>query len=111
MVYLGAFILSGLLCLIGQILISNTKIGILKLFISALVVGAIATFTGVIGPMIEFGFAGVIISVFDAGEALYGGFLAAFQGEATSIIVFGVMLLCIFLVAIMAGVIKKIERK
>jgi stage V sporulation protein AE len=109
MIFLQAFLASGLICLVGQILMVNTKVGFVRLFIGAVAAGVVLTAAGWIGPIVQFGFAGVIISVMDAGEALYGGFLSALGGNGTGIIAFWVMLLGIFLAAIVLGCAKSLR--
>jgi hypothetical protein len=108
MIFLKVFIASGLLCLAGQILIVNTKIGVARLFTAAIVVGIILSATGIIDHLTGFGFAGVIISIISAGEALYRGFLSAMHGDGSALISFAILIIGIFLTAIVFGIIKKV---
>jgi stage V sporulation protein AE len=91
--YLNAFVVGGFICLIGQILLSKTKLTpgrILVIFVtSGVVLGAI----GIYEPIVEFGKAGATVPLTGFGYALVkGGFdavdksglIGAFTGPMTA---------------------------
>lgn len=109
---LQAFLISGLLCLFGQILFVNTKLGFVKVFMCCISLGAILTATGLMGPLVGFGGAGVIVSVADAGEALYNGFAALVGGQGpTAILMFAALMTGVFSSGLIGGAIGALWKK
>lgn len=71
MIYLNSFIVCGIICLIGQIILDNTKLTpghITSLFV---VVGAILSFLGLYEPIKEYSLVGSSIPITSFGNALY----------------------------------------
>ena len=56
--YLKAFIVGGLLCVIGQILIDKTKLTPARILVSYVVIGVILGAVGVYEPLADFAGAG-----------------------------------------------------
>lgn len=107
-----AFLASGLLCLLGQILFVNTRLGFVKVFIICISLGAVLTALGLMGPIVGFGSAGIIVSVTDAGEALYNGFATLVRGGgAKSILLFAALMAGVFLSGLAGGVIGGLHGK
>lgn len=75
--YLTAFLVGGLICLVGQILLSKTNMTpgrILVIFVTA---GVILTAVGLYEPLVKFGGAGAQVPLTGFGYALAKG---AFEG-------------------------------
>jgi hypothetical protein len=106
-VYFKAFAACGLLCMLVQMLMVNTRLGFSKLFILVICGGVVLDMFGLVQPMLDFGQAGIIVTVLDAGKAMYTGTLAALNGKPESIINFWIMLGCVFIVSAICGFIKK----
>ena len=51
--YIKAFLIGGLLCLLGQILIDKTKLTPARILVSYVVAGAILTAIGVYKPLVD----------------------------------------------------------
>jgi stage V sporulation protein AE len=71
--YLWAFIVGGLICLVGQILLSKTNMTpgrILVIFVTA---GVLLTAVGLYEPLVEFGGAGAEVPLTGFGYALAKG--------------------------------------
>ena len=73
MEYLNAFIVGGLLCLIGQILIDKTKLTPARILVSYVVIGVILGGIGVYEPLAEFAGAGATVPLTGFGNLLAKG--------------------------------------
>ena len=73
MEYLKAFIVGGLLCLIGQILIDKTKLTPARILVSYVVIGVILGGIGVYEPLAEFAGAGATVPLTGFGNLLAKG--------------------------------------
>ena len=73
MVYIKAFIIGGLLCLIGQILIDKTKLTPARILVSYVVIGVFLSAIGIYQPIIDFAGAGATIPLTGFGNTLAGG--------------------------------------
>ena len=110
--YLKAFIVGGLFCVIGQILIDKTKLTPARILVSYVVAGVFLELIGVYGKIKEFGGAGASVPLTGFGSvlckgvikeidkigimgALTGGLTAAAAG-ITSALVFGFLVAVIF---------------
>lgn len=87
--YLKAFIIGGLLCLIGQILIDKTKLTPARILVSYVVIGVILSGIGLYEPLVEFAGAGATVPLTGFGHNLAkgvreaigeSGFLGIFTG-------------------------------
>lgn len=89
MMYLKAFLIGGLLCLIGQVLIDKTKLTPARILVSYVVAGVILGALGLYQPLVDFAGAGATVpltgfgfllakGVKEAVESL--GFLGIFTG-------------------------------
>lgn len=79
MIYLNAFLLAGLFCLVAQIILDNTKMTpghITSLFT---VLGAILSFLGIYPKLIEWGGAGATVIISNFGNMLYMGAIEGFH--------------------------------
>ncbi len=73
MMYLKAFIVGGLLCVIAQILIDKTKLTPARILVSYVVTGAILTAIGVYEPLVKFAGAGATVPLTGFGYSLATG--------------------------------------
>lgn len=73
MMYLKAFIVGGLLCVIVQILIDKTKLTPAKILVSYVVSGVILTALGLYEPLVKFAGAGATVPLTGFGYCLAGG--------------------------------------
>ena len=71
--YLKAFIVGGLLCVIAQILIDKTKLTPARILVTYVVSGAILTAIGVYEPLVKFAGAGATVPLTGFGYSLATG--------------------------------------
>ena len=89
MEYLKAFLVGGVLCMLGQILIDKTKLTPARILVSYVVIGVILGAIGIYEPLVEFAGAGASVPLTGFGynlakgvkEAINeNGFLGIFTG-------------------------------
>lgn len=89
MQYIKCFVVGGLICVVGQILLDRTKLTNGKIMVLFLVVGTFLGAIGVYEPIVQFAGAGATIPISGFGYALAqgvieevtaSGFLGAFSG-------------------------------
>ena len=112
MQYLYAFIIGGLLCVIGQILVSKTKLTPARILVGYVVAGVVLGGLGIYNKLIEFAGAGATVPLTGFGSllakgtreavdskgllgALTGGYSAAAAGVMAAIF-FGLLTALIF---------------
>jgi stage V sporulation protein AE len=71
--YIKAFIVGGLLCVIGQILIDKTKLTPARILVSYVVIGVILGGLGLYEPLVEFAGAGATVPLTGFGNTLAKG--------------------------------------
>lgn len=71
--YLKAFLVGGILCLIGQILIDKTKLTPARILVSYVVAGVILGAIGIYEPLVEFAGAGATVPLTGFGYNLAKG--------------------------------------
>ena len=79
--YLKAFLLGGLLCLIGQILIDKTKLTPARILVSYVVIGVFLGAIGAYKPFADFAGAGATVPLTGFGYNLAKGVKEAVQSE------------------------------
>lgn len=79
--YVKAFIVGGILCLIGQILIDKTKLTPARILVSYVVAGVILTAIGVYGPLVDFAGAGATVPLTGFGYCLAKGVREAVDSD------------------------------
>lgn len=115
--YLKAFLVGGLLCLIGQILIDKTKLTPARILVSYVVIGVLLGAVGVYQSLVDFAGAGASVPLTGFGNTLAkgvreavdsDGFLGIFTGglKATA----GGITVAIF-AGLLAGLIFKAKDK
>lgn len=81
MIYLRAFLVGGLLCLIGQILIDKTKLTPAKILTAYVVAGVLLGAVGIYEPIAKFGGAGATIPLTGFGYNLAKGVRKAVDAD------------------------------
>lgn len=112
MEYIKAFVVGGMICIIGQVILDNTKLTPAHILVTFLIIGVIMGSLGIYDPIVEFAGAGATIPISGFGNTLAKGamegaktkgIIGAFTGgvEATAagvagIILFGYVMAIIF---------------
>lgn len=112
MEYVRAFIVGGLICIIGQIILDNTKLTPAHILVSFLTIGVILGGIGVYDKLVEFGGAGATVPIPGFGNTLakgaikgakengiigaFTGGLQAASGGVAAAILFGYIMAVIF---------------
>lgn len=73
MEYIIAFVVGGLFCVIGQLLIDLTKLTPARILVAYVVAGVILTGVGLYGPLVEFAGAGATVPLTGFGYTLAVG--------------------------------------
>jgi stage V sporulation protein AE len=110
--YVRAFIVGGLICVIGQILIDKTSLTPARILVSFVTAGVILTAVGVYEPIVKFGGAGATVPLPGFGYSLakgaikavnemgvlgaFTGGVRAAAGGITAAIVFGYLIAVLF---------------
>ncbi len=81
MEYLNAFLVGGLLCMIGQILIDKTKLTPARILVSYVVIGVLLGALGVYKPLVEFAGAGATVPLTGFGYNIAKGVKEAVQED------------------------------
>lgn len=79
--YIKAFLVGGLLCLVGQILIDKTKLTPARILVSYVVIGVFLGAIGVYPPLAEFAGAGATVPLTGFGNTLAKGVKEAVQKD------------------------------
>lgn len=79
--YLKAFLVGGILCLIGQILIDKTKLTPARILVSYVVAGVFLTAIGLYEPIVEFAGAGATVPLTGFGYCLANGVKEAIESD------------------------------
>lgn len=80
MEYIKAFVVGGLICVIGQVILDNTKLTPAHLLVSFLTAGVILGGIGIYKPLVKFAGAGATVPIVGFGNALAEG---AIEGAKT----------------------------
>ena len=110
--YIKAFLVGGLFCLIGQVLIDKTKLTPARILVSYVVIGVLLGAIGIYKPIVEFAGAGATVPLTGFGynlakgvkEAIqedgflgiFTGGLKACAGGITAAVVFAVLIALLF---------------
>lgn len=81
MEYIKAFLVGGLLCLIGQVLIDKTKLTPARILVSYVIIGVILGGLGVYEPLKEFAGAGATVPLTGFGSNLAKGVREAVDSD------------------------------
>ena len=112
LIYIKAFVVGGLLCVIGQLFIDYTNVTSARVLVLFVISGVLLSAVGIYGPLVEFAGAGASVPLTGFGYALYKGtyeavkqkgLIGAFTGGATATaggvvaaVVFGYLYAAIF---------------
>ena len=110
--YVSAFIVGGLICVVAQILMDNTKLTPARILVMFVVLGAILGAFGLYDKLIDIGGAGASVPLPSFGnslakaaikgvkeDGLLGAFTGGIEGAAggiTAAVFFGYLMACIF---------------
>ncbi len=81
MEYLKAFVLGGILCAIGQILIDKTKLTPARILVIYVVAGVVLGALGIYEPLVQWGGAGATVPLTGFGNTLAKGVKEAVQQD------------------------------
>lgn len=73
MIFLKAFVIGGIICVIGQILIDVTKLTPARILVAFVVIGVLLGALGVYQPLVEFAGAGATVPLTGFGNMLVVG--------------------------------------
>jgi len=109
---LRAFIVGGIICSVGQLLIDYTKLTPARILTGFVVAGVILSAVGIYGPLVEFAGAGATVPLTGFGHTLaegirrtisddgflgiFTGGMTAAAGGITAALLFGVLAAAIF---------------
>jgi len=79
--YLKAFLVGGLLCLLGQVLIEFTKLTPARILVGYVVAGVVLSGLGLYQPLVDFGGAGATVPLSGFGHLLAKGVRQAVAKE------------------------------
>lgn len=79
LMYLKVFLVGGILCLIGQILVLKTKLTPARILVSYILAGVALSAFGLYGPIVEFAGAGATVPLTGFGHSLCQGVIHAVQ--------------------------------
>ena len=77
--YIWCFVIGGLICVIGQILIDKTKLTSARILVLFVTVGAILTGLNLYQPLVDLGGAGATVPLTGFGHSLAKGTIKAVQ--------------------------------
>ncbi len=81
MIFLKAFIIGGLICVVGQVLIDNTKLTPGRILVGFVVAGVILSAAGLYAPLKEFAGAGATVPLTGFGHTLVEGTKKAIEEQ------------------------------
>ena len=93
MEFVKAFVVGGLICVVGQLLIDLTKLPPARILVSFVTLGVILTGLGIYGPLVDFAGAGATVPLCGFGYTMAmgvqqavqeKGLLGAFSGGITA---------------------------
>ncbi len=77
--YVKAFLVGGLLCAIGEVLVLRTKLTPARILVCYILAGVVLSAFGLYGPVVEFAGAGATVPLTGFGHALCQGVLFSVQ--------------------------------
>lgn len=104
MIFVRAFLLGGILCVLLQLLYAKTKLSIVQSLTIGFCLGGVLTATGLMDHITAWGEGGMILMIIDSGEAVYRWMTAALAGDFSAAIRYAVLILSCFLAGVIGGV-------
>ena len=89
MEYVKAFIVGGLICVLGQILIDKTKLTPARILVAFVTMGVVLTAIGIYEPLVEFAGAGATVPLTGFGYTMAKGVLKAVREDGVLGIISG----------------------
>lgn len=89
MIFLKAFIVGGLICVIGQILIDNTKLTPARILVAFVCLGVLLGGLGIYDRLVDFAGAGATVPLTGFGSSLAAGVREAVRENGVSGIITG----------------------
>lgn len=71
--YINAFVVGGLICTVGQVLIDKTQLTTARITVLFVMVGCVASALGLYQPLVDFAGAGATVPITGFGHALAKG--------------------------------------
>lgn len=107
MMFLKAFVIGGLICVIGQLLIDYTKLTPARILVTFVVLGVVLGGLGLYEPLVEFAGAGATVPLTGFGNSLAKGVKEAVQKDGFLGVITGGLSACAagVTVAMMSGLI------
>lgn len=81
MEYVKCFVVGGLICVVGQLILDRTKLTTGQIMVLFLLAGAFLTAIGVYGPIVEFAGAGATVPISGFGYSLAKGAMEEVTGS------------------------------
>lgn len=91
MIYLHAFIVSGLICALGQIILENTKLTPGHLNALLVIIGAFLSCIGIYDILIDWAGAGATVPITNYGHLLFSGAYEGFVSDGITGLLNGIM--------------------
>ena len=79
--YGKAFVVGGLICFVGQILIDKTKLTPARILVLFVTLGVVLTAVGLYGPLVDFAGAGATVPLTGFGYTMAKGVVKAIQEQ------------------------------
>lgn len=77
--YVKVFLVGGLICLIGEVLVLRTKLTPARILVAYILAGVVLSAVGLYGPLADFAGAGATVPLTGFGHALCQGVISAVQ--------------------------------
>ena len=81
MYYLWVFIIGGLICMLGQVLIIYTNITSARILVTFVIIGVLLQAFGIFDPISEFARAGINVPIIGFGASLAKGAISAVRSK------------------------------
>ena len=91
MIYINAFIICGLICAIGQIILENTNLTPGHLNAILVIAGALLSCFGIYELMLSWGGAGASVPITNFGHLLFKGAYEGFQNDGMTGLLNGIL--------------------
>ena len=91
MIYFNAFIMCGIICVIGQFILENTNLTLGHLNAILVISGAILSFFGIYECMLDFAQAGASIPITNFGHLLFKGAYEGFLSDGMTGLLKGIL--------------------
>lgn len=79
MYYLWVFLIGGLICMLGQVLIITTKITSARILVTFVIIGVVLQAVGLFDPISSFAKAGINVPIIGFGASLAKGAISAVE--------------------------------